>query len=99
MRLVLLAAVVASLVTADPPAYTALGSGHLLREVSTDGRWLTLEDKSRWDVHPRDRFQTVDWERDASIAVRTTRGDDGFDYEIVNTSADEGVLAKFTPTR
>ena len=97
MRLVAAAAV--ALAVLEPPAYTALGSGHLLRDVSKDGRWLTLEDTSRWEVHPRDRFQTVDWEHDASIAVRTTRGEDGFDYEVVNTSADEGVLAKFTPPR
>jgi hypothetical protein len=79
--------------------YAALGSGHLLREVSADGRYLMLEDGSRWEIHPRDRFQTVDWERDASISVRTTRPEDGFDHEIVNTQVDEGVLAKFVPKR
>ena len=79
--------------------YVALGSGHLLREATRDGRFLTLEDGSRWEIHPRDRFQTADWEANASIAVRTARAEDGYGYEIVNTSADEGVLARFVPRR
>jgi hypothetical protein len=86
-----------------PPAsaqtYAALGSGHLLRDVSRDGRYVMLEDGSRWEIHPRDRFQTVDWDHDASISVRTTRPDEGYDHEIVNTQADEGVLARFVPRR
>ena len=77
----------------------ALGSGHLLREVTPDGRYVILEDGSRWEIHPRDRFQTVDWEPDASIAVRTTRSEDGFAFEVVNTTTDEGALAKFVPSR
>ena len=82
-----------------PAAYDALGSGHLLRGVSDDGRFLTLEDGSRWEVHPRDRFRTLDWAVDASIAVSTTRVDDGYGYEIVNTNDDEGVLARFVAAR
>jgi hypothetical protein len=78
--------------------YDALGSGHLLRRVTDDGRFVTLEDGSRWEVHPRDRFQTVDWEVNASMTVRTTRGDGGYDYELVNTQVDEGALAKVAPT-
>ena len=79
--------------------YAALGSGHLLREVTADGRYVVLEDGSRWEIHPRDRFQTVDWEPNASIAVRTTRSEDGFAFEVVNTQNDEGALAKFAPNR
>ena len=79
--------------------YAALGSGHLLREVSSDGRFVTLEDGSRWEVHPRDRFQTQDWEVNASLTVRTARADEGYAYEIVNTQADEGALARFAPRR
>ena len=74
--------------------YDALGSGHLLREVAENGRFITLEDGSRWEIHPRDRFQTTDWEPDSGISVRTTRIDDGYAYEIVNTSVDEGALAR-----
>jgi hypothetical protein len=80
-----------------PPAYSALGAGHLLRDVSADGRFITLEDGSRWEVIPQERFTSAEWEPLASMAVRTARGENGFDYELVNTNDDEGVLAKFLP--
>jgi len=79
--------------------YAALGGGHLLREVSRDGRYIVLEDGSRWEVHPRDWYQTVSWERSANVTVRTARGDGGFDYELVNTTSDEGALAKYAPKK
>ena len=79
------------------PAYSALGGGHLLRDVSDDGRFVTLEDGSRWEVIPRDQFTSADWQPPAAMAVRTTRGEDGFNYELVNTNDDEGVMAKFLP--
>ena len=77
--------------------YDAPGSGHLLREVAENGRFITLEDGSHWEIHPRDRFRTIDWEPDSGISVRTTRGDDGYGYEIVNTSLDDGALARLRP--
>jgi hypothetical protein len=79
--------------------YAALGGGHLLREISEHGRFLMLEDGSRWEIHPRDRFQTDDWEPNASLTVRTTRVEDGYGFEIVNTQTDEGALARFVPRR
>jgi hypothetical protein len=79
------------------PSYSALGAGHLLRDVSGDGRFVTLEDGSRWEVIPRDQFTSAEWQPTAAMAVRTTRGEDGFQYELVNTNDDEGVLAKFLP--
>lgn len=79
--------------------YAALGSGHLLRDVSRDGRYIVLEDGSRWEVHPRDWYQTVSWEPSANMTVRTARGDAGFDYELVNTTSDEGALAKYAPKK
>jgi len=81
----------------QPAAYSALGSGHLLREVSGDGRFVTLEDGSRWEVIARDQFTTAEWQPPVAMAVRTTRGEDGFTYELVNTNDDEGVLARFLP--
>ena len=80
-----------------PARYGAPGSGHLLRETREGGRYLTLEDGSQWEVHPRDRFQTAAWEADSNVTVRTTRAEDGFTYEIVNTQADEGALARLLP--
>ena len=79
---------------AAPSPYNALGSGHLLRAVAENGRYVTLEDGSRWEIHPRDRFRTIDWEPEAGISVRTTRPDEEFGYEIVNTTIDDGALAR-----
>ncbi len=81
------------------PSYGAFGSGHRLRAVSQDGRYVTLEDGSRWEIHPRDRFRTIDWEPDVSISVRTTRAEDGYAYEIVNTNDDDGVMARLIAVR
>ncbi|HZP47685.1 MAG TPA: hypothetical protein VFB07_04080 [Vicinamibacterales bacterium] len=85
--------------TAGATTYAALGGGHLLRDVSGDGRFLMLEDGSRWEIHPRDRFQAQDWDVNTSLTVRTTRAEDGYGFEIVNTQTDEGALARFVPRR
>ena len=79
------------------PAYTAFGSGHLLREVTEQGRYITLEDGSRWEVKPSDQFQSADWQPEASMTVRVARGENGFNYELLNTTDDEGVMVKFIP--
>ena len=79
------------------PGYTAFGSGHLLRDVSDDGKYITLEDGSRWEVFSRDQFQSAEWQPQASLTVRMARGEDGFNYELLNTTDDEGVMAKFIP--
>jgi hypothetical protein len=79
------------------PAYTAFGSGHLLRAVTEQGRFLTLEDGSRWEVKPSDQFQSADWQPEASMTVRVARGENGFTYELLNTTDDEGVMVKFIP--
>jgi len=81
------------------PSYGALGSGHRLRAVSDEGRFVTLEDGSRWEVHPRDWFRAIDWEPGAAISVRTTRAEDGYAYEVVNTNDDDGAMAKLVSRR
>jgi hypothetical protein len=85
--------------TAATPAssYTAFGGGHVLRNISADGRYLTLEDGSRWEVGAADRFQTADWEADAAMTVSASHGENGFDYHLLNTTADESVAARFIP--
>lgn len=82
---------------APPPTYEAAGGGHLLRSVTGEGRYVTLEDGSRWDVVPEDRFTSVDWQPDAVMSVRVVHGAGGSDYQLVNTTDDEGVRAKLLP--
>jgi hypothetical protein len=82
------------------PVYTALGGGHLVRAVTDKGRYVTLEDGSRWEISPRDQYQTVDWELLASVSVRTLpREEAGFVYELINTSVDEGAVANYISSR
>jgi hypothetical protein len=84
---------------ASPPdsgsgaVYDALGGGHVIKDVSADGRYVTLEDRSRWEIHPLARFQTAEWQPPAGATVRNARAEDGYAYQIVNTDEDEGVLA------
>jgi hypothetical protein len=79
---------------APPLSYEATGGGHLLRSVTDEGRYVTLEDGSRWEVIQEERFTSVDWQPQAAMTVSIVRGKDGFGYQLVNTNDDEGVLAK-----
>ena len=65
--------------------------------MTDEGRYVTLEDGSRWEVIAEERFTSVDWQPQAGMTVRIARGKDGFDYQLVNTNDDEGVLAKLLP--
>ena len=82
---------------APPLSYGALGSGHLLRAVTGEGRYVTLEDGSRWDVIQEDWFVSAEWQPEATMSVRSVPGKDGSDYQLVNTTDDEGVRAKLLP--
>jgi len=80
-------------------AYTALGGGHFIRSVSDDGRYVTLEDGSVWEIEPSVRFQTVDWQLQAAVTVRRANADGPFTYELDNTQDDEGALARYVSPR
>ena len=84
---------------ASTAVYTALGGGHLLRAVTGAGEFLTLEDGSVWQVDPKARFQTRQWEPGAGISVRRADGENGFAYELQNIDADEGAAARYVPAR
>jgi hypothetical protein len=78
------------------PAYSAPGGGHVVRAVTDGGRYVTLEDGSRWEISPRGQYQSVEWEVLANVSVRTLpRQENGFLYELINTSTDEGAVANY----
>jgi len=80
--------------------YAGLGGGHVLKAIAEKGRLITLEDGSRWEISPRDLYQTADWEPSANITVRALpREEGGFGYELINTSTDEGAVARQNPER
>jgi hypothetical protein len=81
------------------PSYAAVGGGHFIRAVNDDGRYVTLEDGSVWEIEPSVRFQTVDWQLQAAVTVRRATPDGPFTYELDNTQDDEGALARYVPPR
>lgn len=82
------------------PAYSALGGGHYVKAVTDHGRYVTLEDGSRWEISPRDLYLSADWEASANISVRQLpRAEDGFPYELINTTTDDGAVAKYVSRR
>jgi hypothetical protein len=85
---------------AQKKAYSALGGGHVVRAVSDAGRYVTLEDGSRWEIDPWARYLTVEWESSANVTVRpASREDAGFGYELINTNTDDGALANLVSSR
>ena len=93
--LVVLVGMAAITVAQEEPRYPAMGSGHYILEVREGGQFVTLEDKSRWEIDERDRYVTVDWQPMESMAVRYAGGDDAFKYQVVNTDRDEGAAARW----
>jgi len=82
------------------PAYSALGGGHTVRAVADRGRYVTLEDGSRWEISPRDQYLSAEWEVLANVSVRTLPSpENGFVYELINTSTDEGAVANYVSSR
>ncbi len=79
------------------PSYNAIGSGHYIRTVSDEGRYVTLEDASRWEVDPRVRDQSNAWHPDEGMSVRRATPENGFYYELDNIDQDNGVLANYLP--
>jgi hypothetical protein len=79
--------------------YLAVGGGHLLRAVAEDGRVLTLEDGSVWDVSPSDQFKTVGWGPGAVMSVIRLPAGDDYGYEVDNIDVDEGAQANYRPKR
>jgi hypothetical protein len=79
--------------------YTAVGGGHLLRAVTADGRFITLEDGSVWDVSPSDHFKTAHWEPGAVMSVTRLADGDEYKYELDNIDLDEGALANYQVKR
>jgi hypothetical protein len=79
--------------------YTGVGGGHLLRAVTAEGRFVTLEDGSVWDVSPSDHFKTAQWEPGAVMSVTRLADGDDYKYEVDNIDLDEGALANYQAKR
>ncbi len=81
-----------------PPAaaYRATGSGHWIGMVSSNGRFVTLEDRSLWDINSIDQIDTALWLPTTDIIVRAASSPVGdFKYLLINTEDGEQALAKY----
>jgi hypothetical protein len=75
-------------------SYGFAGPGHFIKAMGDDGRTLTLEDGSVWEIDERTTFKTVGWEAKQGVTVRASNEEDDFNYFLDNTDADEGALAR-----
>jgi hypothetical protein len=82
---------------APDTSYSGSGPGHFIRTISEDGQYITLEDRSNWQVDPRSRFKTREWQPDEGITVRQTKPEDGYAYFLDNVDKDDGTLARYLP--
>jgi len=74
--------------------YPATGRGHWIDSVSSNGRLVTLEDGSLWEVAAVDQITTMLWLPITDVTVRSIVGVAGFNYELVNTEDGEKAAAK-----
>lgn len=82
----------------DPDkSYAGVGSGHYILAVSADGQFITLEDKSRWDIDPGAWFRTKFWAPEASMSVRRAEPGSEFAYSLHNLDEDSGAGANYVP--
>ncbi len=79
----------------EEPRYPAIGAGHFVTAIREEGRFVTLEDKSQWEIEAPDRHRTVAWQELEGIAVRWAGGSNAFTYQIVNLDRDEGASARW----
>lgn len=77
------------------PRYPSPGPGHFVKENREGGRYLLLEDKSLWEIEPRSRFRTSEWQELEGISIRFADGEPPYAYELSNVDRDEGVAARW----
>ena len=69
--------------------------GHFITTMRDAGRFVTLEDKSQWEIAEADRHLTAAWQEMEGISIRYAGGADAFTYEIDNLDRDEGASARW----
>lgn len=75
--------------------YYDTGSGHWISEVSSSGRYVTLEDGSVWEIEPVGRIDTNLWLIVDDITVTDNGSTVGYPYQLINTSEGEVVDARY----
>lgn len=78
-------------------AYSGVGSGHWVQDVSSGGKIVTLEDGSLWEISPTDIIFTAIWLPVSNIVVLEDSGP--YPYRLINTDDGEAVNAKYIGAR
>ncbi len=82
----------------DPEkSYTGVGPGHFVLSVTSNGQFVTLEDKSRWEIDPGAWFRTMYWQAETNISVRRAEPGAEYAYTLINLDQDEGAGAQYLP--
>jgi hypothetical protein len=80
--------------------YIGAGSGHWIQEVSSNGKIITLEDGSTWDVATINQVETALWLPTTDILVRRAhRPFGGNMYELINKDDGETAYARYLGSR
>jgi hypothetical protein len=78
------------------PEYGGDGTGHWIRDVSSNGRIVTLEDESVWEIETLSRIETALWLPVSEIVIRPARDYVGdYRYVLINKDEGETALAKY----
>ena len=74
--------------------YARIREEHWLRDKLEEGRFVTLEDESIWEVHPSDRQITKRWLRISTINVKRMEKE-GYPYLLSNSTEGENARANY----
>jgi hypothetical protein len=78
---------------ADHHIYLSTGGGHWIDSVSNDGKIITLEDNSIWEVSLPDQIDTTLWLPITDIVV-TESENPSYPYRLINKDDSETAEAK-----
>lgn len=81
-------------------AYSGVGSGHWITEVSGGGQSILLNDWSEWEISSSSRMVVSDWLPTMQVTVIENDQPQGeYGYLLVNRLEDEVALAKYKGRR
>ena len=76
--------------------YADVGGGHWIKEISSNGRIIPLEDESLWEIGALDRVETALWLPTTNITVLASSSPvSDFKYVLINKADGEKALAKY----
>jgi hypothetical protein len=79
-------------------SYAAAGSGHFIKSIGEQGKTITLEDGSVWEIEPETQYEIGSvWQPFHGIDVRASDEEDGYNYSLSNTDLDRGTMARLAP--